>query len=61
MSIYDAMISAEEVMDGIQDFIMNMQWQVIKKKIAKICMSIYIHHNIFLSFVSSVQPHLLLG
>nr|XP_004240243.2 QWRF motif-containing protein 7 [Solanum lycopersicum] len=28
MSIYDAMISAEEVMDGIQDFIMNMQWQV---------------------------------
>ncbi|KAH0676479.1 hypothetical protein KY285_024280 [Solanum tuberosum] len=28
MSIYDAMITAEEVMDGIQDFIMNMQWQV---------------------------------
>ncbi|XP_006355614.1 QWRF motif-containing protein 7-like [Solanum tuberosum] len=28
MSIYDAMISAEEVMDGIQDFIMNMQWQI---------------------------------
>ncbi|KAK6790014.1 hypothetical protein RDI58_013814 [Solanum bulbocastanum] len=28
MTIYDAMISAEEVMDGIQDFIMNMQWQI---------------------------------
>ncbi|CAN4097242.1 unnamed protein product [Withania somnifera] len=28
MSIYDAMISAEEIIDGIQDFIMNMQWQV---------------------------------
>nr|XP_016449262.1 PREDICTED: QWRF motif-containing protein 7-like [Nicotiana tabacum] len=27
-SVYDAVISAEEVMDGIEDFIMNMQWQV---------------------------------
>ncbi|KAM3344798.1 QWRF motif-containing protein 7 [Capsicum galapagoense] len=28
MSVYDAMISAEEIMDSIQDLIMNMQWQV---------------------------------
>ncbi|OIT40326.1 PREDICTED: QWRF motif-containing protein 7 [Nicotiana attenuata] len=27
-SVYDAVISAEEVMDSIEDFIMNMQWQV---------------------------------
>ncbi|KAK4353885.1 hypothetical protein RND71_026079 [Anisodus tanguticus] len=26
--VYEAVITAEEVMDGIQDFIMNMQWQV---------------------------------
>lgn len=31
MSVYDAMISAEEIMDSIQDLIMNMQWQVMKK------------------------------
>ncbi|KAJ8542031.1 hypothetical protein K7X08_016897 [Anisodus acutangulus] len=27
-SVYDAVITADKVMDGIQDFIMNIQWQV---------------------------------
>ncbi|KAK4353118.1 hypothetical protein RND71_028636 [Anisodus tanguticus] len=28
-SVYDAVITAEKVMDGIQDFIMYIQWQLI--------------------------------
>ncbi|XP_060213060.1 QWRF motif-containing protein 7 [Lycium barbarum] len=27
-AVYDAIITAEEIIDGIQEFIMNMQWQV---------------------------------
>ncbi|KAH0732620.1 hypothetical protein KY290_003470 [Solanum tuberosum] len=40
MSIYDAMISAEEVMDGIQDFIMNMQWQVEEETLRVHCIQL---------------------